>query len=289
MLSIIIPTLNEEKFLYSLLNSIKKQDFKGDYEIIVADNNSTDGTLKLAESYGCKITLGGLPAKGRNEGAKIAGGGLFLFVDGDTILPEDFLQNSISEFKKRKLDLASFFIYPYQKNKIFKLGYNLFYNWLPALLGEKVLPHATNSILVKRELHQKLGGFDESIKIAEDHFYARQGAKIGSFGLIRSSHILASTRRFDKDGLFVTLLKYIWAEFYMILFGPIKSNIFNYKFAHYYKNQNSSRLKRIFNFLIRALKESMALIAVIFSWPIVGLTVFFEIAAKLIKSKLKSF
>jgi len=46
MLSIIIPTLNEEKFLPHLLKSLKDQTFK-DFEIIVADNNSTDITRSI--------------------------------------------------------------------------------------------------------------------------------------------------------------------------------------------------------------------------------------------------
>ena len=72
MLSIIIPTLNEEKLLSLLLKEIKKQNFL-DYEIIVADANSGDKTVEIAKSFGCKIVKGGLPPKGRNEGAKSLG------------------------------------------------------------------------------------------------------------------------------------------------------------------------------------------------------------------------
>ena len=62
MLSIIIPTLNEESYLPKLLNSIKKQDFQ-DYEMIVADAGSKDKTIEIALASGCKISSGGLPAK----------------------------------------------------------------------------------------------------------------------------------------------------------------------------------------------------------------------------------
>lgn len=93
-MSIIIPTLNEEKFLPRLLDSIKKQDSK-DYEIIVADAGSKDATVEIAKKYRCKIVQGGLPAKGRNEGAKIAQGDLLLFLDADVQLPSDFLKNSL--------------------------------------------------------------------------------------------------------------------------------------------------------------------------------------------------
>ncbi len=78
MLSIIIPTLNEENYLPLLLESIKKQNFN-DYEIIVADAGSTDKTLEIAKNYGCITMAGGLPAKGKNEGAGMAKGDLLFF------------------------------------------------------------------------------------------------------------------------------------------------------------------------------------------------------------------
>ena len=77
-LSIIIPTYNEEEYLPKLLYSIKEQEFK-DYEIIVADAGSVDRTREIAESNGCKVIEGGLPAVGRNNGAKIAKGKYFYF------------------------------------------------------------------------------------------------------------------------------------------------------------------------------------------------------------------
>ena len=86
MLSIVIPTFNEEKFLPHLLKSLKEQTFK-DFEIIVADNNSTDATRSVAINVGAKVVKGGLPARGRNNGAKVARGEWLLFLDADVILP----------------------------------------------------------------------------------------------------------------------------------------------------------------------------------------------------------
>ena len=65
MLSIIIPTLNEEKYLPLLLEAIKKQKVDGNLEIIVADAGSQDRTIEIARDFGCKIVPGGLPARGR--------------------------------------------------------------------------------------------------------------------------------------------------------------------------------------------------------------------------------
>jgi len=67
MLSIIIPALNEEKYLPLLLKSLKSQNFN-EYEIIVVDAGSSDKTVDIAKEYGCKVVKGGVPGAGRNRG-----------------------------------------------------------------------------------------------------------------------------------------------------------------------------------------------------------------------------
>jgi len=228
MLSIIIPTLNEEKYLPLVLGEIKKQNFS-DYELIVADAGSKDKTLEIAKNFGCKIVKGGLPAKGRNEGAKIAKGELLLFMDADNVyLPENFLGNLVQKFKKRNLGVAAFPILPDGK-KIDKFLYRI-YNWL-VKITQNFLPHATNSILVKKEIHQKISGFDEEIKIAEDHEYVRRAKKYGyKYGFIEIEPVLTSSRRFEKDGRLKTYLKYILAGFHLFIFGKIKTDLYHYQF-----------------------------------------------------------
>jgi glycosyltransferase involved in cell wall biosynthesis len=163
MISIIIPTLNEEDYLGKLLKSIKDQpDF--DYEIIVADAGSIDKTLDIAKEFGCKIIPGGLPAKGRNEGAKIAQGNVLFFVDADVVLPDKFFEKSLAEFKKRNLDMASYCITPPQK-LFSSLALNLSYNYMIICLTDSS-PCATG-ILMKKDLFIKTGGFDRKIKLSE--------------------------------------------------------------------------------------------------------------------------
>lgn len=228
MLSIIIPTLNEEKYLPLLLKEIKKQNFDGG-EVIVADAGSVDKTVEIAKSFGCKVVPGGLPAKGRNEGAKIAQGDIFLFMDADNIyLPENFLKNLLEEFEKRKLDVASFPIYP-NGNGFDKFAYKIYNSFVQLI--QRFSAYATNSVLVRKNIHQKIGGFDEEIKIAEDHFYAKTARNFGKFGFIKTQPVLTSTRRFEKDGRLKTYLKYLIAGIYMFFFGPIKKDIFKYRFT----------------------------------------------------------
>ena len=72
-LSVIIPTLNEIAYLPQLLDALAKQTRLPD-EIIVADAGSKDGTAELAQSRGVRFVHGGMPAVGRNAGARAAKG-----------------------------------------------------------------------------------------------------------------------------------------------------------------------------------------------------------------------
>jgi len=232
MFSIIIPTLNEEKYLALLLEEIKKQKFN-DYEVIVADAGSEDKTIEIAKNYGCKITFGGLPPQGRNRGAKEAKGNLFLFMDADNIfLPEGFLDKLLKEFYQRNFGVASFPIYP-KGNGFDKFAYRIYNDWVN--LTQKFLAYAFNSVLVKKEIFQEIGGFDERITIGEDYDFAKRAAKVSNFGFIKTESVITSIRRFEKDGRLKTYFKYLLVGLYMFLFGPVRSDIFKYRFNHYRK------------------------------------------------------
>lgn len=227
--------MNEEKYLGLLLESIKKQNFCN-YEIILADAGSADKTLEIAESFGCKIIKGGLPAYGRNEGAKIAKGELLFFCDADVVLPDNFFEKSLAEFEQRNLDIASFCIVPLPKNRLSKFLLNIFYNQ-PAVLLESALAHAATGIFFKKDLFEKSGGFDEDVKLAEDHYLVRRTVKLfkAKFGIIKSTEIFVSDRRFKTDGWLKIGIKFFLCELHLIFLGPVKSDIFNYKFNHYKK------------------------------------------------------
>lgn len=241
MLSIITPTLNEEKYLPLLLESIKKQDFN-DYEIIIADAGSTDKTIEIAKKHNCAVIPGGLPAKGRNQGAKIAKGNLLFFLDADTVLPDNFFIKSIKEFKERNLEIAGFCLVPLPRNRLSSFFLNFFYNQ-PIVLLESALPHAAVGIFIKKELFSKIGGFDEDVKLAEDHYLVRRAKELfkARFGIIKSTEIFISDRRFKTDGWLSVGIRYLLCELHMIFLGPVKSDIFKYRFGHY---QDSNKTKK---------------------------------------------
>ena len=237
-LSIIIPTKNEEEYLPMLLKSIKRQTFK-DYEIIVADNKSRDKTKKIAKRYGCKIVKGGLPGKARNLGANSATGDLILFLDADTELKnKDFLDKAIKEFEKGKLDIAAPLMY-LKGNKLDKLYFD-FWNRLTELFQYSLTPFAGGwCIFVKKDLHDKIKGFDEKIILGEDSDYVQRAVKSKlfkvKFKVLKSAKIQVSPRRFEKEGHLKVAAQGIGTGFHWALLGKDKKNKFGYKFDIYKK------------------------------------------------------
>lgn len=228
MISIIIPTYNEEIYLPRLLNSIKAQSFK-DYEVIVTDGNSTDKTAGIAKKYGCKVVKSkGLPGIGRNNGTKIAKGSIFVFIDADSIISRNFLKDSLKEIEERGLDAASVKIWPQSDKLIDKAFLSIFNFWIT--LTQNFYPHAIGAcIFCKKWLHKKINGFDGKIVVAEDMDYARRCSKYGKFGILRKVKLDFSMRRYDHYGRFNVAYKVFLGEFYRVFFGEIKKDIFKYK------------------------------------------------------------
>jgi hypothetical protein len=98
---------------------------------------------------------------------------------------------------------------------------------------QKFWPHAPGfCIFVKKSVHDAINGFDEEIQLAEDHDYVMRAGRIARFAYIEKVKIPVSVRRLEKDGRFNIGVKYLLAEAHLIFIGPIRSNIFNYKFGH---------------------------------------------------------
>ena len=233
MLSIVIPTLNEEARLPRLLESIKKEAINN-CEIIVADAGSTDKTRTIARAAGCRVVKGGLPAIGRNNGAKAAKGDMILFLDADIETSPNFLMKALFEFDRKKLGIASFPIFPQRKNILLnKATMNFFYNY-PQRMLKKIFPMGAMGIMVKKYLFDKVGGFDPEIKLAEDIYFVQKVSEIEKFGVIKSAPLYMPLRRFEKDGYFSTASKFLLCSLYMVAIGPVKKDTFFFRYEFGY-------------------------------------------------------
>jgi len=200
MLSIIVPTLNEEDFLPRLLASIERQDF-ADREVIVADNDSRDRTRAIARSHGARVVTGGTPAVGRNRGAAVARGDCLMFLDADVVLPDGFLTRIMHRFDREFVDICVPWIRPIDGTAaiyrtIYQLA-NTFYK-----LMEVLQPQGLGvCILVTRRLHERIGGFDSSKRVSEDYDYINRASEIGRFRVFTSVRVYHSVRRYAVEGL----------------------------------------------------------------------------------------
>ncbi len=231
ILSIVIPTYNEEEYLPVLLESIKEQSFK-DYEIIVADANSTDRTREIAEEYGCVVVDGGMPAVGRNSGAKVAKGEYILFLDSDLKLTDEYLNDLIYEFRMERLGIGITQMTPLSESlqdKILHEFANIF-----MMSVESIKPHGAGcyGIIVKRSLHEEFDGFDEDLTFGEDTDYIERIAKKERFKVLRKPKIGVSTRRLEEEGLLTLAKQYSKSTFNDFIGKRTDAESLNYGFGH---------------------------------------------------------
>lgn len=231
MLSIIIPTLNEDKFLPNLLESVKAQDLDSEFEVIVADNHSTDTTRPIARSFGCRVVDGGNPAEGRNAGANAAQGDIFLFLDADVILPQGFIRTALDEFDLRYLEVACAKSRPITDDKDF-IKFHELSNWFLETF-QWLRIHGTGfCTMATRRVHERIGGFDQTMKLGEDNDYVRRAGKLGKYSVFKKAQVEISTRRLEKEGTKKITQKYALASACLLLKIDLPENV-DYTFGDY--------------------------------------------------------
>ncbi len=97
--SIIIPTRNSIRTIAACLRSASAQDYEH-VDVVVVDNNSTDGTAELAASIADRFeTWGPERSAQRNRGASVSEGSLLVFVDSDMVLEAGIASEAVRVFR----------------------------------------------------------------------------------------------------------------------------------------------------------------------------------------------
>ena len=206
-ITVVVPALNEEQRLPLLLNALDRQTRRPD-QIVIADAGSTDDTRVIAIARGALVVDGGRPAAGRNAGAAVATSELILFLDADDELDDDFIAAAIEEFCDRKLSAATAFVDPIERDPQNVFACEVVNLYLDVM--QYVAPHAPGfCILVRRDVHEAIDGFDETVVLAEDHDYVQRAAEKGKFRVLRGFRVGTSMRRIEKEGLVRLAFKYL--------------------------------------------------------------------------------
>jgi len=107
-ISVVIPCFNEEACLGETLRTLNEQDFKGGYEVIVVDNNCTDGSVSIAQEYGARVVCEERPGVcfARQAGTDAARGEIIVSSDADTTFDPDWLSQIDEKFRECPMAVA---------------------------------------------------------------------------------------------------------------------------------------------------------------------------------------
>lgn len=205
-LSLVIPAFNEERFLPRLLDSVAAAAHRYEHgpasvEVIVADNASTDRTAELAQARGCRVVSVAKRsiAATRNAGFAVARGGIVGVVDAD-------MQIHPGTFDAIERALASDRIVGGATGvtlERWSLGLAVtFAVFLPVVWLTRF---DTGVVFCRRRDFEATGGYDETLRLAEDVRFLlalRQVGRTQGKRLTRLKHVkaVASTRKFDDHG-----------------------------------------------------------------------------------------
>ncbi len=220
-ISVIIPTLNEEKYIEKTLLSIKAQTIQLPYEIIVSDGKSKDNTVKIAKKYANKIVICNKKgiAVGRNLGAKYAEGEILVFLDADTLLLPNTLEEVYKEIKKKNVALVSCPVAPSSYSPSIYFLY-WFYNQFSKNSIKVGKPQVAGMFMAtKKSIFNAVNGFNEKLRIIEDYDFSERVAKFGEIKIVESTFVLTSPRRIEKWGKAKGAAKYLGIYLAYLLTG----------------------------------------------------------------------
>src|SRR5688572_26385593 len=204
--SIVIPAYNEEKFLPRLLNSIAiaRANYGGGekaIEVIVADNDSNDGTAVLAAAAGAQVVTVTKRriAAARNGGAGVARGEILCFIDADSAIhPQTF--KAIEEAIAGDRIVAGATGIRLERKSL-----GLMFTYYAAMTVVWLVGMDTGVVFCRRADFEAIGGYDENRLYAEDISFLIAMRRLGRtrgqcLGRLRGVKALGSTRKFDQFG-----------------------------------------------------------------------------------------
>ncbi len=218
-ISVVIPALNEEKYIRNCLDSFRKQSFI-DFEILVIDGGSKDNTISIAKKYGAKVfsLSGSNICQARQRGLKEASGEIYVGADADNIYPKDHLQRIADNFVKYKDAVAVVGGGIFEKNPawtyyLWRLIYfliNLFYR----LTGYVLYAPAFN-ISYKKDVFLKIGGYTTYLDYGGDELdVLSRLRRVGKIIFDNKLNSYASSRR-TREGILKAFFLHLIFYYYL--------------------------------------------------------------------------
>ncbi len=199
--SIIIPTLNEARYLSETLAQIKQLS---PHEIIISDGGSNDNTLKIASKFTQNLIKGSAGrALQMNAGAQVATGDLLLFLHADSYIERASYQKMLAAMKKTEV-LGGAFSLLIDSDRWALQIINQFANLRSRYLGRA---YGDQAFFVKKHVFQEMKGFTE-FPICEDLDFYKRLKFLGPVVLLKEE-VLTSPRRWVNEGIWFTTIRNI--------------------------------------------------------------------------------
>tara|TARA_R110002072_G_scaffold274791_2_gene435741 strand:- start:8623 stop:9312 length:690 start_codon:yes stop_codon:yes gene_type:complete len=220
-ISIIIPVLNEEQTIASLLQYLNQNSTSENIaEILVVDGGSVDGTLDIIKStQALLITSAKGRAKQMNAGSEVATGDILYFLHADSFPPKGFDQFILNEVKKGN------------KAGCFQMRFDHNHWWLRLAswltkFSWRACRGGDQSQFITRQLFDEIGGYDESYAIYEDNILINELYKRKQFVVI-PHWLTTSARRYEEMGIW-KLQYHFWTIYVKKWFGASAEDIHRY-------------------------------------------------------------
>lgn len=231
MISIIIPTYNEEASITTCLESLCHQTLNRDeYELIVVDGNSKDRTCELARAYADEVITQTSEKVGgaRNDGVLRAQGDIIATTDADCIIPSEWLEIIKNDFESHNIVQLYGTVYPIEegiKHKISIMGANIF-SQIGYYTRTLYYTLGCNTAFDKRAFIS--AGMYRCIDAGDDLEIARRMRKIGRVMLDDRMKVGFSMRRFQQFGT----IKSVYEWLYIVTNGG-KASKYSYSKRNY--------------------------------------------------------
>lgn len=174
----------------------------------------------MAKKYGARIVYAkrGAASLGRNAGGFAAKGDVIVFLDADSIVFPNIFDVIRKDFKNKKVVGWTCTIYGFTPSWKEQIIYNMSNNLIDFLTTYVKKPHAPGIIVaVRKRAFDGVGGFDENLKVMEDHDFAMRVGKLGTFRFSKETCVYTSTRRMEKWGGLGLIRKYskIYVKYFL--------------------------------------------------------------------------
>lgn len=196
-LSVIIPTLNEARYLPQALASTRNVP---GVEVIVADGGSTDATIEVAEEAGCRV-LQFLPGRAGqlNAGAEAAGGDILLFLHADSRLPEGFAEAVREALDRTHVAAGAFRLHIDGPERALR-----WIEWGVQLRARVFqMPYGDQALFMKADTFHAAGGFPD-VPIMDDFALVRRLRRLGRI-VVLPQPVVTSARRWYALGPWRTM------------------------------------------------------------------------------------